>query len=803
MKSLKEYRDRAVGYADLLYYAALVEDGIVLNKDGSLLAGWYYRGPDMQSSSPSELEAMTAHLNSIIMRFGNGWMLQVDSIRHSSSGYPEQGHFPDRTTFTIDSERRMQYLKEASHFVTDYAIILTYVPPSKAKGMLASLLIDTGNNTDDHDDTVRQFAKHCDDFANALETIFGRHISRMGKHGSNDKLLSYLHYCASGIHQPITLPKVPMYLDNLIGGQDFTGGMEPKIGDKFIKVVAIDGFPASSHPSMLSMLSHIPITYRWHTRFIFLDNEKAKSTINRIRKKWKQKIRGLKDQLMDTSNGPINHDAVEMAEDAEGAMSDSNSGYIRFGLYTATIVLMDTDKTVLEDNTTEIAKRIRDLGFAARIENINAIEAFLGSLPGHGYYNIRKVLLHSLNLADMLPITSVWQGHHINPCPFYPEDSPPLLYTATTGTTPFYLSLHSGDVGHTLVLGPTGAGKSVLLATLMAQHFRYKNAQVFCFDKGYSAFTLCKASGGDHYEPGADNSSLYFAPLASIDNEAERAWAAEWVELLLSLQKVTITSQHRNAINDALALLARSESRTLTELASKLQDKTLREALRPYTLHSMGRLLDEQQDGLKKGKFQVFEMQELMERGAHYVEPVLSYLFHSIEKRLDGSPTLIVLDEAWSCLENPLFRNKIREWLKTLRKSNVAVIFATQSLSDISNSPICDVIYESCPTKILLPNSEAATDNSRLHYERLGLNEQQIGLIAHAEKKRHYYFLSQEGKRLFELGLGPVALTFLATSGKEELAEVRHMIASYGECWPAQLLESRGLAEWADYWRGL
>jgi type IV secretion system protein TrbE len=807
MKNLKEYRDNATGFADLLHYASLVADGIVLSKDGSLLAGWYYRGLDMESSSPAELEAMTARLNSILSRFGNGWMLQVDSIRHSLAGYAKQGYFPDRTTATIDSERREQYLKEGNHFSTKYAIILTYVPPLKSDGFLAGI---SGESSKGRGSYITLFEEQCNDFERSLTSIFGKHIERMRRIRVSDsvpyyqdRLLSYLHYCVTGITQPIALPTIPMFLDNLIGGDDFIAGMEPQIGERHIRAITIDGFPAESYPGILNMLHSIPIDYRWNTRFIFMDAERAQSLINRIRKKWKQKAKGLKDQLMDTATGPINHDALEMAADAEGALSDSSSGLVRFGHYTSVIILMDKDRETIEESCNHIAKNIRDLGFAARIETVNAIEAYLGSLPGHGYYNIRKSLLHTLNLADLLPITAIWQGHNHNPCPFYPKDSPPLLYAATTGTTPFYLSLHSGDVGHTLILGPTGAGKSVLLATIMAQHLRYKDAQVFCFDKGYSAYTLCMAAGGDHYEPAAENSSLHFAPLAMIHNDAERAWAAEWIELLLSLQKIDITSVHRNAIHDALLLLMQSSSRTLTDFQSKLQDKTLRDALRPYTLQGMGRLLDERKDGLKDGKLQVFEMQELMERGGHYIQPVLSYLFHRIEQRLDGSPTLIVLDEAWICLENKLFQNKIREWLKVLRKANAAVVFATQSITDISNSPICDVIYESCVTKILLPNPEANLGSAKVQYEKLGLNEHQIHMIATAEKKRHYYYLSPEGKRFFELGLGQVALSFLAASGKEELRNVRELIGEYGELWPSKLLEQRGLHDWAEYWRNV
>ena len=143
-------------------------------------------------------------------------------------------------------------------------------------------------------------------------------------------------------------------------------------------------------------------------------------------------------------------------------------------------------------------------------------------------------MLHSRNLADLLPLTSAWPGEETNPCPFYPKGSPPLCHVATTGATPFRLNLHVGDVGHTLVFGPTGSGKSTLLTLLMAQFFRYPDAQVFSFDKGYSAYVLTSAAGGYHYDLGLDDIS--FCPFALIDQDPERLWAHDWLELLVRRQ---------------------------------------------------------------------------------------------------------------------------------------------------------------------------------------------------------------------------------------------------------------------------
>ena len=154
--------------------------------------------------------------------------------------------------------------------------------------------------------------------------------------------------------------------------------------------------------------------------------------------------------------------------------------------------------------------------------------------------------------------------------------------------------------------------------------------------------------------------------------------------------------------------------------------------------------------------------------------PVLTYLFHRLESRFDGRPTLLILDEAWVYLDNPLFAARIREWLKVLRKKNVAVVFATQSLADIANSStIAPAIIESCPQRIFLPNERAVEPQSKGFYEQFGLNERQIELIARAVPKRQYYLQSRRGNRLFELGLGPIALAFCGASSPADQAAHR------------------------------
>jgi type IV secretion system protein VirB4 len=808
-----EHRVKPRGLADLLLHYALIDDGILLQQDGSLLAGWSYRGPDMMSAAAAEMDALSARLNHAL-RLGSGWMVQCDAIRSCAPGYPERGGFPDPVTRVIDDERRQQFMDEGAHFESDYFLTLTYLPPPEAEERAKGWLFD-GKGAYKSQKTA---AQHLDRFrlsVDMFENVFGQlfqteRLRRIivpddcgGQH-VHDRLLRYLRRCISGLDHPFALPEIPCYLNEILACEDFYGGMEPRIGRKHIRVVAIDGFPRMSSPGILRELDQLPIEYRWNTRAILIDPEEARSLLDKHRKKWRSKIRGWKDQILRTQTGAVDIHAQEMAADAQEAMGVAAAGDVQFCQYTACIVCTDEDPNRLNENTRLVMKTVQNLGFSCRIEDVNAVEAWRGSLPGDGYCNVRRILLHTLNLADMMPITSVWAGLRENPSALMPKQSPALLYAATSGATPFRFNLHVSDLGHTLIVGPSGAGKSTALGLIAAQWFRYPRAQVFAFDRGYSIWMLTEAARGEFYDLAGPKSDLAFCPLRDIDDEADIAWAVGWIEVLCELNGFRFAPKHRNAVADAVIQLRLSPTRTLTELSANVQDMEIRDALQHFTVMGpLGPLLDAEYDGLGHGRMLAFETENLLQLDDKAVIPVLLYLFRRIEQRLDGSPTLILLDEAWSYLEHELFRNRLKDWLKTMRRRNAVVVMATQQISDIANSQIADVVLENCPTKILLPNAESKNPGSREFYARVGLNERELEILQLSIPKQHYYIVSKLGRRLVNLGIGKVALSWVGVNGREERQIVESVIEQYPDKWRGEWLRLKGLAQWADYYRSL
>lgn len=811
MVALKSFRHSGPSFADLVPYAGLVDNGVILLKDGSLMAGWYFAGPDSESSTDAERNEVSRQINAILSRFGSGWMIQVEAIRVPTGDYPieEANHFPDPVTRAIDAERRAHFQKERGHYESRHALILTWRPPEpRRSGLTRYVYSDSGSRSTTYADkalesfltSIREVEQYLANVV-SIRRMMTRETAERGGHrvARYDELFQFIRFCITGENHPVRLPDIPMYLDWLVTAE-LQHGLTPLVENRFLGVVAIDGLPAENWPGILSSLDLMPLTYRWSSRFIFLDAEEARARLERTRKKWQQKVRPFFDQLFQTQSRSLDQDAMLMVAETEDAIAEASSQLVAYGYYTPVIVLFDEDQQSLQEKCEGARRLIQAEGFGARIETLNATDAFLGSLPGISYANIREPLINTRNLADLIPLNSVWSGNPAAPCPFYPAGSPPLMQVAS-GSTPFRLNLHVDDVGHTLIFGPTGSGKSTLLSLIAAQFRRYADAQVFAFDKGGSMLPLTLGADGDHYQIGGDapeegeGRALSFCPLADLSSDADRAWASEWIEMLVALQGVTITPDYRNAISRQIGLMAESRGRSLSDFVSGVQMREIKDALHHYTVDGpMGQLLDAEEDGLALGAFQCFEIEELMNMGERNLVPVLTYLFRRIEKRLTGAPSLIILDEAWLMLGHPVFRDKIREWLKVLRKANCAVVLATQSISDAERSGIIDVLKESCPTKICLPNGAAREPGTREFYERIGFNERQIEIVATAIPKRDYYVVSPEGRRLFDMALGPVALSFVGASGKEDLKRIRALHLEHGAAWPLQWLQQRGIA---------
>ncbi|WP_230481854.1 conjugal transfer protein TrbE [Sphingomonas sp. Leaf21] len=804
MMYLGEYRDRAERLADHLPWAALVAPGVVLNKDGSFLRVLAFRGPDLESATEAELVGACARANNALKRLGSGWALFFDAERREALAYPDSD-FPDPASWLVDRERRAAFEAAGTHFESRYHLTLTWLPPADTADRAGRSLVERPDSDRERDwrGTLASFVAETD---RVLDLLSG--VMASVRPLDDRETLTFLHGTVSDRRHPVAVPETPMYLDGLLADTPVIGGLEPRLGQMHVRTLTVLGFPNLSRPGILDALNHQDFGYRWVTRFIALDKTQATRTLTSLRRQWFNKRKSitalLREVMYNTPAQLLDSDADNKVADADQALQVLGGDHVAFGYLTTTITVSDRDQAAVEDKVRAVERIVNGLGFTAKRETVNAVEAWLSSLPGHAYANVRQPLVHTLNLAHLMPLSSVWAGPAGNDhlAAVTGQEAPPLLVAKTAGSTPFRLSTHVGDVGHMMVVGPTGAGKSVLLNLIALQFRRYRQAQVYIFDKGNSARASVLAMGGAHHALGAaeaDGTTLAFQPLADIDDAAERGWAAEWIAALLAHEGVPVTPDVKDAIWTALGSLASAprDERTMTGIALLLQSNALRLALQPYTLEGpYGRLLDAAEQQLDLADVQCFETEALMGQ-ASAVAPVLTYLFHRLEARFDGRPTLLVLDEAWIFLDHPLFAARIREWLKVLRKKNVAVVFATQSLADIAGSAIAPAIIESCPQRILLPNDRAVEPQGHDIYARFGLNDRQVELIARAIPKRHYYLQSARGNRLFELGLGPIALALCGASNPATQKRINAVLAEHGrDGFASAFLRDAGL-DWA------
>lgn len=818
------FKRKTEGFNDLLQYDTVIEDGIILLKNGSLLSGFYYKGLDMSEMSREDQDTLSARISKAIFELGSGWTINFDAIRIECRNYPDRAFssFDKEVSFAIDEERRQLFSARGTMFRTENFITLTYTPPALVTNKIVDMMYTSDNNSTElsyFDKNLIHFKNKLNNFFSILSTIFK--IERLGittyiledgsKH-NRDIFLEYLHYCATGKIQVINTPNnIDVHLDNVICGEDFITGIYPKIGKYYISAVAIDGFPAESYPTILNRLSDIPVTTRFSTRFICIDKYEAEKKLEAIKKRWQQKQRGMMQVILNQpqTDTNTNWDAVEMTHDAIDGITLQNSERAIFGYYTANVILMEENQEDLEKWSIEIKKIISSLGFNARIETINTVEAFLGSLPGHNIENIRRFFIHSLNLGDLIPKNTLWTGYENAPCDKFPIDSPCLIECVTTGNTPYHLNLHVKDVGHTLIVGPTGAGKSTLLCMIAAQAFRYKNATIFSFDKGMSMFTLNQALGGVHFEIGSENNHISFAPFNFIDTQEERTWLISFVENIIQLNNIKITPSITKSIHEALNRLYEVKQThlsngeefniTMTDFIAQLHNQTidLQEVMNQYdTSGAYGGFFSSTKDNIDLSNFSVFELEKLMNMDEKIMLPVLDYLFRKIDLKLQGQPAFLLIDEAWIAFKNPVFSKRIIEWLKVFRKRNCSVVLATQNLADTTTSDAQTLLSEliiSTASKIFLPNAVAIKDEFKIIYQKFGLNEQQIRIIANAIPKRQYFHYTEEGSRLFELAIGELALKFVAISTTPEINLIKNYINNYKDKWVYHYLLDKGI----------
>jgi type IV secretion/conjugal transfer VirB4 family ATPase len=789
---------------DILPWDLFVGEGLLLAADGALTATVSYRGPDPASSTEEDLVGLARILVQATRTLGDGWLLHFDLHRVPAPEYPPVGAFPDPYTRALDEDRRRAYRRGHAHYISEQHLSLTFHPGSGDRTSPVDALL-----RGDLDE--RSLEGQIQDFENALEEILGAlgAVLRIERLDTSD-MLRYLYRCLTFRQDPLEVPvRTPYTLEHLLGcAGDLYGGTDLRFGETHIVPIRFAGFPEAVGPSALDILNDLPLPFRASFRYIPLDAHSARGSIRRLRSHWNTAGVGFRQALAVLLGGgseakPAFSErfAPAMAQDADDALLELETSQLSAGYLTPTFFTAATDREEASRLARRLLKHLRNAGYAAAVEDLGALDAYLGALPGNGRHNVRRPLFTLSAAVHLAPATSVWAGEPRHPHPHL-CDHPPTIIAATSGSTPFALSAAVGDVQHAAVIGPTGSGKSVLLNLLLAQYFRYPGAQVFSLDKGYSQLALAAATGGAHYDltPDPQAASPHrFAPLENLGSAEDLQRASEWTLALLEIAGLEASPALLKTIGAGLRDLRHTPTRTLAAFALKAQSHEIRDALDPYILDGpYAHLFDAARSPIRQDRFAVFEMESVLALREAAVAPLVLHLFNEVERRLAGQPTLLAVEELSGYLHRPLFARAFSRYLLELRKKNAGLVLVNQSVTALLDSPLRSALLESCPTKIFLPNPSAMEPSVAEAYRSVGLNDRQIEILAEATPKRDYYVATPLGARLFRLDLSPAALAILGLAGPTARQRVDEALATWGPDWVRPYLAELGHDEFCE-----
>ena len=362
MMNLAEYRHRSQSLADFLPWAALVEKGVILNKDGSFQRTARFRGPDLDSATPAELVAITGRLNNALRRLGSGWAIFIEAQRLPANRYPESD-FPDAASRLVDAERRAQFEEEGAHFESRYFLTLVWLPPAEDAARAEAWLYE--GRARDGADWRAALAGFVDRTDRVLALIEG--FMPEAEWLDDQETLTYLHSCISTRRQRVGVPETPMHLDAILVDEELTGGLEPQLGSARLSTLTIMGFPSRTWPGLLDDLNRLAFPYRWSTRAICMDKTDATKVLGRIRRQWFAKRKSimaiLKEVMTNEASVLMDSDAANKALDADQALQELGSDLVGQAYVTATITVWDADPRIAEERQRLVEKTIQGRDF--------------------------------------------------------------------------------------------------------------------------------------------------------------------------------------------------------------------------------------------------------------------------------------------------------------------------------------------------------------------------------------------------------------------------------------------------------
>ncbi|MDE3010240.1 MAG: hypothetical protein KGI67_05070 [Pseudomonadota bacterium] len=800
--------------AELLPWLCLHGPQRVLCKEGSLLACFEMIGLDADSLDVDEANRVSARVELALRGLDERITLWSIFQRRRSHAYP-------RASFAHPVARRIDALHGArfragQQFVNSHVLALLFSPDSQTRawdGLLGLLrrrarpaaatraptqpgrawpwsgALDGEARAErawsDLATQARTFEALLEAFVAALHGLGVRRLA-------GAELLGFLNTCASPTRAPgpVRPPGSALFLDAALGEDSLRVGAEQlrfagSAGSRVVAALGIKAWPEATVPGLIESLLRVPQQLSVVQVFRVADGDSAKRHIQAVQRFHLNLRRSafsfLREAVLGEAGEVVDDTRAMAAAEAREALAALGSQRQVYGWFNLSVLVSVAPGEDLDAALRACAVAVREAGFLVMREGLHLLSAWTGALPGQWGQLVRWHFIHNGNVADLMPLQMPGLGGRMNSWLGEQLGAPCTALTCLPGLdrTTFHFNFHHGDLGHCLLLGPSRAGKSMLANFLLSQFQRYPRARILIFDKDRSCRIPTLLQGGVWLDPSAAGGPAC-NPVAAISQPGGRAWLHAWLRELLTLHGRAWGADDEAALAsalEALAILPLAQHRLAT--LQPLLPAALAAELAPWVGEGVhAQLFDSASDGLALGALCCIEMGELLR------DPALARLFmaHAV-RRIDAllaevplAPTVIYVEEAWFMLAEPGFRERLRDWLKTLPKRLALVLMATQSLEDLTASPVFQSLADNVPTRIFLANRNAP-QQAALYQGQFGLNPAQLQRIACAEPKRQFLVVRPGQSRFIDLPM-PAETVQLLRSDRRAQAVFDRVLAA-------------------------
>lgn len=752
--------------------------------------------PDMAVRTENERLRHALRFHGALRQLGGGHAVWIDEFHEPEKPYPlVVPQNPAARRFEL--ERARIYNEEVEHYVSRHYLTVQWRKPPAFLDKLAKWLLMP--HPGDRQKHLGPALAAYIDRVRSLE----RSLGFLGaKVLGGDDLATYLHDTVSRNRHKVRLGNWQDWIAPQLVDQPINGGGALTIGagdeTEYVVAVSVHSYPRAVDAGMLDGTDHLkavaelPITYRRVTRLVLQSKHETVKELERLRMKTTVTRESMVRQVMremykDLPTRP-NRETELVEEEVEAWLTDLARGETLRCQSTTTFLVFHQDPEIAISQAGDIADMLRDeAGLVCQIQRLNGLEAFLGTLPGAVDHDYTRPYVNTLSAAALAPLSKAWGGVRYDDV----LRGPPVLVGTTQGTTRLHVTLSpetEGLASHMMITGPSGVGKSALINELCLGYLKYEHGEgsrVFRIDKGRSSLTTTWCAGGVFIDPVATGEG--FQPLRFIADPSEQRWAHKWLIGLVRLRKPQIADDPKvdEALKNTLEYMGSQfepDDLTMSAFVNALGHEDLQHALRPYTRDgSLGYLFDAVDNRSYDAQWITVELDDLVEDPAA-IAPLMAVLWRMIRRLCrPDRPMVIPIDEAWMAMGGP-FLELLEQGMRTFRRDNARVVFATQSAVDFANSDLAKIVLNACSVKIFYPDKAMLDDTVAAAYVACGVPAEQVDRMTYEFKPhepRWCLLVQAGGTRVLNLDLeqdvAPESYLLCCATNSAAVAEARRI----------------------------